>query len=136
MRYPVGDAQRELFSGFGIDRVALLYPEFIDGEIDWLNMKHGRWLHPVSGDEGFASVPDLFTAVVDAGKIAITHARGVLEGNLSVDEFAVAIGNECLSVCSADGRIGAIRYANPFDLGPVLLEQAERRRRWLIGAIC
>lgn len=135
MRYPVDASRTRAFSGFGIDAVALLFPESLSGDVDWLNEAGQSWLHPVSGIERTYSARELFSSAVDIASSCMAIARDFLSGLARDEDLETGIGNGSLSVSGEDGKIGLVRFADPFDLAPVLLDQADRRRRWLSMAI-
>jgi hypothetical protein len=121
------------YEDFGIGGVALLYPERLDAETDWLNIARESWEHPVTGKRTNASVPELFSQAVEIAAGTMDCVSRVLSGSVSPSALEKNIGNGCLSVSGDDGRLGQVSYYKPFDLSRILLEEAERRRAW-IGA--
>jgi len=125
------NSKLHLFNEFGIDGVALLYPESLPSGIDWLNLDRKDWRHPVSGEWRSLSVPDLFTLAVNESINEILLVMQVMAGLIAPDEFVSFEGNSCLSASGEDGKIGTVYFAEPFDFAPVLLDQAEKRHNWL-----
>ena len=129
------NSRLQIFNELGVDGVALLYPEFLASGEDWLNLNHGEWRHPMSGVRSNLSVPDLFGLTVGASIIEIQRVLRVIAGEKPPDSFISFDGNSCLSACGEDGKIGTVRFAEPFDFAPVLLDQSEKRRTWLSLAL-
>jgi hypothetical protein len=128
---PPDEIRQALFPGFDVSDAALLHPVGLDASVDWLNDANGLWLDPVSGLECRLSVSDLFQRIVEEAAAAIGAAEKVLAGIEAPDSLEAAFGNGPLSISGPDGKIGTVNHASPFELGPVLLDQAERRRAWL-----
>jgi hypothetical protein len=128
---PPDEIRQSLFPSFDLSGAALLHPVGLDGSIDWLNDSNAPWLDPVSGSECRLSVPELFGRAVEGASASVSLASKVLAGLEDPDSLEAAFGNGSLSVSGPDGKTGFVRFADPFDLGPVLLDQAERRRAWL-----
>lgn len=133
---PPDEIRQSLFPSFDVSGAALLHPVGLDDSVDWLNDANGPWLDPVSGLEFRLSVPDLFTRAAEGAVAAIGLAARVLSGLEDPDVLETAIGNGPLSVSGPDGKLGSVRYADPFDLGSALLDQAEKRRSWLSLSRC
>jgi hypothetical protein len=119
------------FARFSYDGVALLHPESVDRDVDWLNAERSPWLDPVTGAERRESVEDLFAAAVKIGSCAILALRDALDGSLDAADFALVIGNGSLAATDFDGNVAPVRYSMPFDLARHLREEAERRFAWL-----
>jgi len=135
MNKPARDVRLKLFHEFGVDGVALLYPESLPNGVDWLNLNRSVWQHPVSGKSCIHSVPDLFVHAVNEAMVEIRRTLQVLSGEILPGAFISIDGNSCLSVCGEDGKIGKVMFADPFDFAPVLLDQAEKRRHWISTAL-
>lgn len=119
------------FARFSYDGVALLHPESVDRDVDWLNAERSPWLDPVTGAERRESVEDLFGAAVETGSCAVLALREALDGSLDAADFALAIGNGSLAATDFDGNVAPVRYSMPFDLARHLREEAARRLAWL-----
>lgn len=128
---PPDEIRQALFPSFDVSGAALLHPVGLDSSVDWLNDANELWLDPVTGAERRLSVSDLFGSAVEGAASAIDAAAKVLSGLGDPDSLESVFGNGPLSVSGPDGKIGTVNHASPFELGPVLLEQAERRRVWL-----
>ena len=133
---PPDEIRQSLFPSFDVSGAALLHPVGLDDSVDWLNDSNVPWLDPVSGSERRSSVPDLFDRTAEGAAAAIGLAAKVFAGVEDPDSLESAFGNGPLSVSGPDGKIGSVRFADPFDLGSVLLDQAEKRRFWLSLARC
>lgn len=131
MRDQSGTEAIRVFEGFGIAGAALLYPEYPDPAVDWLNENRRVWAHPVTGTASTLSVPDMFERAVSAAAAAIELSSRVLSGTASPAELETLIGNGSLSAADGDGSPGPIRYAEPFDLASALLAESRRRHSWL-----
>jgi len=126
----------ERFVELGIAGVALLHPDVSDSPVDWLNEERKPWRHPVSGEYLRSSVSELYEEAVRDATAAIRAAGAVLAGHEAPGTLEALIGNECLSVSGADGRIGTVSHYEPFDLAGVLLDQAQKRKEWLARGVC
>lgn len=119
------------FKGCEASDIALLYPENPDPVTDWLNLAALPWKNPADGSEHNDSALSLFHEAASraAGIIGVTDA--VLRGSRDPEELAREIGDGCLSIAGADGRIVPVQASEPFDLVKALGTELERRRRWL-----
>jgi hypothetical protein len=135
MKQNAGRSNLRRFVELGVGGVALLYPEELDSAVDWLNLSHNPWQHPVNGERSSLSAVDLFRQAVMESSLSINLAASVLSGETDASALEESIGNDCLSVSGSDGKIGAVRYYDPFDLGTALLVQADKRKNWLAGAV-
>jgi len=133
---PADCSEIRRFVEFGIAGVSLLHPDISVSGIDWLNQERKPWRHPSSGESRRSSVADLFDEAVREASMALRAASAVLAGDGDAGTLEALIGNGCLSVAGADGRIAPVTYFDPFDLAPVLLEQAMKRKAWLAACVC
>lgn len=124
------------YIGLGPSGVALLYPETADSAIDWLNLAKSPWLHPVTGESAYGSVPDLFNHAVSDAARSISLLAGFLSGDIGSADLESGIGNDCLSAPGPDGTVGSVSFFEPFDIARVLLEETEKRRRWFEAMVC
>jgi hypothetical protein len=124
------------FLEMGYHGVALLYPETLDSGTDWLNLARNPWRHPASGETLFLSVPDLFDLSVKKARSAVTLVNSLCAGLSGPEALEAEIGNECLSVCGDDGKIGTVNYSESFDLRSELIRQEGLRREWLAKSGC
>lgn len=131
METPPDAIRFDLFSSFDVGGAALLHPVGMSSDVDWLNLSQTAWLDPVTGAESSLSVPQLFEIAAGDASKAILRVLSVLAGETPAESLEDALGNGPLSMRGADGKIGTVRFAEPFDLGVALLEQAEKRRFWL-----
>lgn len=119
--------------GYGPGAVALLQPETVPAQIDWLNLSHSPWPDPLSGISRNESVPDLANFAVIEVCRALEVGFETLRGTASPERLASTVGNACLSVCGADGLPAPIGHTAPLDLVPFLLEQTRLREEWARG---
>jgi hypothetical protein len=106
----------------------LLHPERLSLEPDYLNLGRRVWHYPVlGGAEDRRSFPELYWEAVMAAAEALEESltRWIMEGRLSPEAIAGAIGGQGLSVQDADGRPCAPSLADPLPLDLAL----ERQRR-------
>ncbi len=123
------------YEDLGAGGVALMYPEKPDPEVDWLNLAHESWEHPITGKRTTLSVPDMFSQAVEIAARTVECASRVLSGDISPSELERLIGNGCLSVSGDDGKIAQVRFAKPFDLSRALLAECDKRREWIHGTL-
>jgi len=135
LRVPAEQSKIQRFVEIGIAGVSLLHPEELDDSVDWLNETKAPWRHPVTGVVNCSSVLDLLEAAIGEAITAIQAVKSVLEGFTAPESLETQIGNACLSIYGPDGKIGAVEYSEPFDIGKSMLEQAEKRRIWLSAAV-
>ncbi|HPO02398.1 MAG TPA: hypothetical protein PL077_03560 [Treponemataceae bacterium] len=137
----------ERYASLGLEGAALLHPDELDSSIDWANIAHTQWMHPVSGAVHTESVEDLFGLAVESASKLLCAVFGPETGmlfsnkgspglslSLAVStpaEIASLVGNECLGVCGDDGLTGIVKWVDPFPLEDELFRQAEKRRTWL-----
>ncbi len=115
----------------GLNAVALLYPEDVPDLERYLNPEKKAWLDPGSGESHNDSVPELFFRAVEEAGRGIRLVEQLCAGKATVEDIEAFAGNNCLSAQGPDGKIAIPRFRDPFDLDPLLLQQAERRRLWL-----
>ncbi len=114
--------------------VALLYPEFVLGDSDWLNSARLPWKNPVDGALRSESAIDLFdSAVARAGSIVARASRILSEPGDAVslereaDSLAREIGDACLSIAGPDGKIAPVVASESVDVLPALEKEVARR---------
>lgn len=117
-----------------LDGVALLHPERVSPDVDWLNESRSLWLDPVTGEERHESVPDLFDRAVAVARSSIGALDGFLRGEIDASALARAVGDGPLSSAGNDGHVGQVRFSEPFDLARYLRDEAKSRFDWLSSA--
>lgn len=127
------------FYSYGLDAIALLFPEIPSTNIDWLNIQNTEWKHPVNGDVFYSSVPDLIDmSVIEASEVIemldFLYLQPSLD-DLALKKFEDVIGNACLGVAGSDGKVGQVMWYDPFPLETELLHQMELRTDWLAHLI-
>jgi len=115
----------------GYAGVALLFPDEPEQSIDWLNISKERWLHPVTGKRFRSSAPEMFAQASEEAADALSCLHEVLLGMKTPEELERKVRNDCLGASGDDGRIGIVRYSNPFPLDHVLEKEAQKRKKWL-----
>lgn len=120
-----GDLARLI--GYGPGAVALLRPVGLSDTEDWLNLSHGSWSDPVTGEARRESAVDLAECAVMKAAEAL---RSAVNGERDLE---AVIGNQCLSSCDAEGFPVPMKYASPFDLVPALLAQTELRKAQVLN---
>ncbi|MDR0641254.1 MAG: hypothetical protein LBG07_02205 [Treponema sp.] len=118
--------------GGAIDRAALelVYPEKLDGDIDFLNLKKEPWYYPAGNSgEDYRSFPEIYAEAVAQGAASVTPviAEYLETGIFPIREAAQAIGNGGLSIQDAEGRPCAPTRSAPLPLDRVLRRQEELR---------
>jgi hypothetical protein len=107
-----------------------VYPEQLDGDIDFLNLDKGPWYYP-AGDRGEdrRSFPELYAGAVTqaAAILSPVIARYLETGIFPIREAAQAIGNGGLSIRDREGRPCAVTRSSPLPLDRVLRRQEELR---------
>ncbi len=136
MKRSTGCTDIQRYVEWGTGGAALLFPEFQDLSVDWLNSGRKPWQHPVNGEWYTLSVKDLYQKAVDEAVVIHRTVSSFFDGALTPEKLEEAVGNECLSVSGTDGRIGTVRFFDSFDLGSTLLDQVEKRKEWLARALC
>lgn len=120
--------------------VALLYPESVLGDADWLNNARLPWKNPVDGSLRSESAIDLFNSAVErAGRVVSSASRILSEpcdaSTLGRETEALAreIGNACLSIAGPDGKIVPVIASESGDVLPALEKEVACRGLWLSG---
>lgn len=128
------------FFTYGLDAIALLFPDKPSSLIDYLNTGHSEWKHPVSGETSYSSVIELFElSVLEASEILSTLSSFYSGSSLTsadLQKFENLIGNGCLGIAGPDGKIGQVVFNDPFPLDIELLDQMDQRTEWLAHLIC
>jgi hypothetical protein len=110
--------------------LSYLYPERLEGDIDFLNLKKEPWYYP-AGDSGEdrRSFPELYAGAVALASSSISPViAGYLEtGIFPVLEAARAIGNGGLSIQDDEGRPRAATRFSPLPLDRSLRRQGKLR---------
>jgi len=123
---PVREQIREAYAGeHGSAKppgrfLALLHPTALP-ELDYLNFEQREWNHPGDPEERHTdSFFDLYEKAIEAAVPVVRAVAGGLEGRMSPEQVADAIGNENLS----DGRrkkpARKLKYVKPLPLHEVL----------------
>lgn len=114
-----------------ISSLALVYPEALALDIDYLNLLHEPWRHPYEyGYQETRSLPELFAAAVnDFLSVFTSIYEGVQAKVLPVNTTEALLGNGGLSITDEDGVPCRPYWSDPLPLDEVLEEQHERRSR-------
>jgi len=116
----------------GAATLALVYPERLPLDIDYLNLGKNAWREPGgTGREDRRSVPELYAEAREtlAGVIAaVLGAPGA--GPVGAAGLAATVGNGSLSIRDELGRPCAPRWSDPFPLARLLDQQGEYRVRY------
>lgn len=120
--------------------VALLYPEFVLGDADWLNSARLPWKNPVDGALRAESAIDLFTVAVErAGRVVARASRILSEPGEALalvreaEALARDIGDACLSIAGPDGKIAPVVASESVDILSALEKEVARRGLMLSG---
>ncbi|MDR2478377.1 MAG: zinc dependent phospholipase C family protein [Treponema sp.] len=114
--------------------LALVYPENVSTEIDFLNLEHRHWQYPYRPpnsavpDSG-CSFPEIYAAAVEAasGSFRPFIEQYLDAGILPFDKAAESIGSGSLSIQDENGKPAAPNTGSPLPLGDELRRQAEMR---------
>jgi hypothetical protein len=124
-------ANSEMQKYLTFERLAYLFPEKLNESqsgIDFLNLKHGSWHHPLAGStEDHRSFPELYSQAVEAAVESISPViTAYLEtGIFPIAEAARAIGNHGLSIIDKEnGKPCSPTLSDPLPLDKVIEEQA------------
>ncbi|MDR2746898.1 MAG: zinc dependent phospholipase C family protein [Treponema sp.] len=118
--------------GERVDRAVLelVYPEKLEDDIDFLNLKKEPWYYPAGNSgEDRRSFPELYAGAAALAAASITPViAGYLEtGIFPIREAAQAIGNGGLSIQDEEGRPCAPTRSAPLPLDRTLRRQEELR---------
>ncbi|MCL2879545.1 MAG: zinc dependent phospholipase C family protein [Treponema sp.] len=126
----------KLLSLMGLNSLALVFPEKLPTDIDFLNLKHTPWHYPYiaanSPDKPAAdtrSFPEIYADAVETGIATLGPAifKYLDTGIFPIAEAARSIGNTCLSIQDEEGKPCAPNLIDPLPLGDVLRQQGEVR---------
>jgi hypothetical protein len=131
MDAPPDEMRRALFLQFSIDGTALLHPESVAHDVDWLNEQCSFWQDPVTGAERHESVIELFDIAVSLASSVIHVLDSVFNRALDADSLERTIGNGPLTVTGSDGKVGTAHFTQTFDLAGQLRKEAKKRYIWL-----
>ncbi|MDR3249060.1 MAG: zinc dependent phospholipase C family protein [Treponema sp.] len=125
-----GEGEGEEDPTLSAGALALVYPERLPDNIDFLNMEKAPWFYP-AGESGanFRSFPEIYAEAIAAAAAAITPviAAYLATGIFPIREAAQAIGNGGLSIQDAEGKPIAPTRSMPLPLDRVLEGQGEMR---------
>jgi len=115
----------------GSSLLALVYPQGLPLDIDYLNLGRTAWRHPCgSGEVDYRSVPDLYAGSFSVLEPVLADAIAFCQGDgPDRNALAMAIGNGSLSLQDDQGRPCAPRWSDPLPLARILEQQGERRTR-------
>jgi hypothetical protein len=114
----------------GKNFLALLYPEQLPEDMDFLNLEHRTWYYPAGKERNDArSFPDIYTQAIEAATatLAPVMSRYLEEGFFPIKEAAQAIGNGGLSIVDENGKPCAPTRSDPLPLDKVLEGQVRMR---------
>ncbi|MDR3160741.1 MAG: zinc dependent phospholipase C family protein [Spirochaetaceae bacterium] len=138
--YRLTSPRRTSLGGGVVERrvLELLYPEKLEEDIDFLNLKKEPWYYPAGNSgENYRSFPELYAgAVARAASVITPVIAGYLEtGIFPIGEAARAIGNGGLSIQDDEGRPCAPTRSAPLPLDRTLRRQEELRGAFPKGAL-
>lgn len=115
-----------------LSSLALVYPEALPLDIDYLNLLHEPWRHPYEyGAKDDRSVPDVYAAARnDFSPVFCSIYEALHKNALSVKDTETLLGNGGLSITDKNGSPCRPYWSDPFALDEVLEQQHERRFRY------
>lgn len=129
-----------LYDARGASGVALLYPESVIEDADWLNRSRLPWKNPADGALRAESAVDLFNSAVNRAGGIVMHASRILTepcDNSAFDRKAEAlareIGDACLSIAGSDGKIAPVVASESSEVLVALEKEVACRGLWLSG---